>query len=85
MIIIGSALCAGPIFFANCNISIVNLQDNSGALVSDGVTDISGIEVLSGGKLVFAKGSIKDYYSTQNGAGIIVEENGFLNLNGGII
>ena len=68
---------------------MLKLTDNSGekngALVSDGTTDISGIEVLSGGKLVFEGGTIRNYYSSRNGAGIIVEENGFMSFNGGIV
>ena len=68
---------------------MLKLTDSSGgkngALVSDGTTDISGIEVLSGGKLVFAGGTIRNYYSSRNGAGIIVEENGFMSFNGGIV
>ena len=68
---------------------MLKLTDNSGekngALVSDGTTDISGIKVLSGGKLVFEGGTIRNYYSSRNGAGIIVEENGFMSFNGGIV
>ena len=68
---------------------MLKLTDNSGekngALVSDGTTDISGIKVLSGGKLVFKGGSIRNYYSSRNGAGILVEENGFMSFNGGIV
>ena len=56
-----------------------------GMMQSDGTTDISAVNVLSGGKLVFGGGTINNYYSSQNGAGIMVEDNGYLNMKGGTI
>ena len=54
-----------------------------GAITSDGVYDMRGVDIVSGGRFLFFGGSLDGFYSASNGAGIFLEENGYLNLAGG--
>ena len=54
-----------------------------GSISSDGIYDMRGVDVVSGGRFLLFGGSVSGFYSASNGAGIFVEENGYLNLAGG--
>ncbi len=56
-----------------------------GAFVSNGAPNCRGVDIVSGGKFMFAGGAIDGFISSSNGAGILVEENGYLNLAGGTV
>ena len=72
--------------FVNGTLKITDSDINgAGSLTSDGTGDIRSVSVCSGGKFIFEDAVIENYYSSGNGAGIKVEDNGYLNFNNATI
>lgn len=61
-------------------LKIKNTAEEGGALQSDGSGDVRALDVVNGGRAILDNITINSYHSANNGGGIIVEENGLLEL-----